>query len=334
MLSLKVTGRLEELLVDLGSTVREGQALARLTPTDFELRLRQSEAALQQARARLGLEPVGDDDEIDIEKTALVRQAQAVARRGAAAARANLPRLCSAASRLAPTSKPPTRSSRLRKGAIRMRSRRCATGRPYSRSASPSSRWRASSWTTPRCVRRSTASIRERHAFAGEYRSAGTPIFTVVRQHPLRLQLAVPERAAADVRLGQAVRVTVEGDPDGLRRPRRPAEPGDYRGQSHAADRGGGSQPGRTAAAGHIRAKPKSSSTRPRPSSSRSRRSSSLPASRSSCSSRTARLHEQRIRTGQRVGDQIEIVDGLTSGESGHRSPAGWPTARRFASRE
>ena len=74
-LSLKVTGRLEELLVDLGSPVRKGQVLARLTPTDFELRLRQSEAALQQARARLGLDPTGLDDTIDITRTSLVRQA-------------------------------------------------------------------------------------------------------------------------------------------------------------------------------------------------------------------------------------------------------------------
>jgi RND family efflux transporter MFP subunit len=54
--------------------------------------------------------------------------------------------------------------------------------------------------------------VRERHAFAGEYRAAGTPVVTVVRQHPLRLQLAVPERVAADVRVGQVVRVSVEGD--------------------------------------------------------------------------------------------------------------------------
>ena len=45
-LSFKVTGRVEELRVDLGSTVRKGDVIARLTPTDFELRLRQSEAAL------------------------------------------------------------------------------------------------------------------------------------------------------------------------------------------------------------------------------------------------------------------------------------------------
>ncbi len=54
--------------------------------------------------------------------------------------------------------------------------------------------------------------VRERLVFAGEYRAAGTPIVTIVRQHPLRLQLAVPERAATTLRAGQRVRVTVEGD--------------------------------------------------------------------------------------------------------------------------
>jgi membrane fusion protein (multidrug efflux system) len=37
-------------------------------------------------------------------------------------------------------------------------------------------------------------------------------VATLVKIHPLRLQLAVPERAAADVRVGQEVRVSVDGD--------------------------------------------------------------------------------------------------------------------------
>ena len=76
-LSMKVTGRLNELLVDLGSRVTRGQVLARLVPTDFNLRVNQAQAALQQARARLGLPAGGDDDTIDPEKTGVVRQAQA-----------------------------------------------------------------------------------------------------------------------------------------------------------------------------------------------------------------------------------------------------------------
>ena len=57
VLSFKVNGRLSEISVDLGSRVRKGQIIAQLDLTDFRLRVRQAEAALQQARARLGLSP-------------------------------------------------------------------------------------------------------------------------------------------------------------------------------------------------------------------------------------------------------------------------------------
>src|SRR5687768_12600902 len=60
VLSMKVPGRLARLDVDLGSAVKAGQALAQVEPTDFSLRVAQADAALRQARARLGLSGVGD----------------------------------------------------------------------------------------------------------------------------------------------------------------------------------------------------------------------------------------------------------------------------------
>jgi RND family efflux transporter MFP subunit len=51
----------------------------------------------------------------------------------------------------------------------------------------------------------------QRHASVGEYLAAGAPVVTLVRLHPLRLRLLVPEREVASVRRGQPVRVTVEG---------------------------------------------------------------------------------------------------------------------------
>ena len=54
--------------------------------------------------------------------------------------------------------------------------------------------------------------VRERQAALGQYLAAGQPVFTLVRMHPLRLRVAVHERDAAGVRVGQEVRVTVEGD--------------------------------------------------------------------------------------------------------------------------
>lgn len=78
VLGAKVTGRLAQISVDLGSLVRKGQAVARIDPSDYRLRVEQTEAALQQARARLGLAADAVGDRIDPEKTALVRQAAAV----------------------------------------------------------------------------------------------------------------------------------------------------------------------------------------------------------------------------------------------------------------
>ena len=77
-LSFKVAGRVADVRVDLGSAVDEGQVVATLVPTDFELRVRQAEAALVQARVRLGLPAEGETDVVDPENTALVRQRRAV----------------------------------------------------------------------------------------------------------------------------------------------------------------------------------------------------------------------------------------------------------------
>jgi membrane fusion protein (multidrug efflux system) len=54
--------------------------------------------------------------------------------------------------------------------------------------------------------------VRERRCFAGEYRAAGTPIVTVVRQHPLAPAARRAGARSTTLRVGQLVRVTVEGD--------------------------------------------------------------------------------------------------------------------------
>src|SRR5262249_32592468 len=54
--------------------------------------------------------------------------------------------------------------------------------------------------------------VRERRASMGEYMASGTPVVTIVRLHPLRLRVEVPERQAQGIRIGQAVRVMVEGE--------------------------------------------------------------------------------------------------------------------------
>src|SRR5207249_4797934 len=77
-LSVKVAGRLQFIAVDLGSVVKKGDPIAQVERRDYELRRKQAAATLAQSRALLGLSPDGQDDQVDTEKTSLVKQAKAV----------------------------------------------------------------------------------------------------------------------------------------------------------------------------------------------------------------------------------------------------------------
>ena len=321
MLSLKVTGRLEELLVDLGSTVRKGQVLARLTPTDFELRHRQAEAALQQARARLGLAPVGESDDIDIEKTALVRQASAAldeARRQRERISTFVQRGISARADLETAdAQLQIAEGRYQDALEEVRNRQAVLAQRQSELALARQQMDDTSLRSP-----IDGVIRERHAFAGEYRSAGTTVFTVVRQHPLRLQLAVPERAAAGLRLGQTVNVSVEGDPAvyGGRVAR--LSPAITEGnrtlpiEAEVPNEAGRLRPG-TFAKAEIIIDETQALVIPQ---------SSLvvfAGVEKVLLAKDGKAVERRIRTGQRVGNQIEVLDGVESGELVIVTPGG-----------
>lgn len=52
-LSFEVAGRIERILIDEGTRVRRGQALAQLDRTDYRLQMREAEARLRQLEADL-----------------------------------------------------------------------------------------------------------------------------------------------------------------------------------------------------------------------------------------------------------------------------------------
>jgi RND family efflux transporter MFP subunit len=210
-LSFKVAGRLSEIGVDLGSVVRKGQAIAQLETTDFKGRVNQAEAALQQARVRLGLPAQGDDDRIDTENTALVRQARAVLDEAHAnrertrqlvnqgiQSRAELDRVESAYK---------VADSRYQDAVEEVRNRQAVL--LQRRSELSLTRQQLAETTLYASF---DGAIRERRASVGEYLTSGAPAVTIVRLHPLRLRLEVPEREAQGIRVGQSVRVLVEGE--------------------------------------------------------------------------------------------------------------------------
>src|SRR6266487_559252 len=75
-ISAKVAGRVEKLNVDLGSVVEQGQVLAELEKDDYNVKVKQAEALVEQTRARLGLSQ-GSGDQVDPLETSAVKQAAA-----------------------------------------------------------------------------------------------------------------------------------------------------------------------------------------------------------------------------------------------------------------
>lgn len=212
VLGMKVAGRVAEMLVDLGSSVDKGGVIARLDTTDFELRVLQSEAALQQARVRLGLPPNGTSENVVLEEIPQARQARAQMD-GAKArldralqltekgllAKSDLDALSSAYKVTEAQYSDALDEGRNRQGILAQRRSELEIARQQLADAV--------------LYAPIAGMIRQRNASQGQYIAAGAPVATLVQMNPLRLRTDVPEREARYIRTGLSVRVTLEGTP-------------------------------------------------------------------------------------------------------------------------
>ncbi|HJZ82401.1 MAG TPA: efflux RND transporter periplasmic adaptor subunit [Pyrinomonadaceae bacterium] len=210
---MKVPGRLQTISVDLGSVVRKGQVIAQLEQQDYKLRVQQAEAALAQARARLGLSPDGTDDRVSAEETGTVRQAKAVLddarlKRDRAATLVQQG-VVSRAELDTAESDYKVALSRYQDGLEEIRNRQGLLAQRRSELALAKQQLADTMVYSPM-----DGVVQEKKASVGEYLAAGAPVVDVVRIDPLRLRVDVPERESHNIRMGQSVRVTVEGDPD------------------------------------------------------------------------------------------------------------------------
>lgn len=209
-LSVKVPGRLRTINVDLGSMVEAGEVLAQIDPGDYEIRVRQAEAAVAQARATIGLMPEGTNDVVDVESTSAVREARAVLEE-ATTQRERHRNLSSAG--LVSASELDTVEAAYKVALNRSQSAveevRTKMATLVQRRAELAFALKQLSDTSMRAP--FAGAVQRREAGLGEYVAAGTPIVTLVRLDPLRLRLEVPEREAAAVRHGQPLRLRVEG---------------------------------------------------------------------------------------------------------------------------
>lgn len=314
VLGMKVAGRLAEITVDLGTRVKQGDVVARLDPTDFRLRVQLVENAIQQARARLGLPQDGASDRVDPEKTPLVRQAQAVLDEALLTrdrriklweqqfiARAELDAAEAAAKVAEGRYHDAVEEVHNRLGVLAEKRTELELARQQLAD------------TVLRAPIEGAMSARQAHV--GEFLNVGAPVATLVRIHPLRLRLAVPEREATAIRQGQRVRLTLESDPtvyEGHVARLAPAISEQNRSlmiEAEIPNQQGRLRPG-AFARGEIVVQP-------------DRKLVTVPAEAIVTFAgiekvmvvEAGRAVEKRVTTGRRTGDRVEILSGLAPGE-------------------
>ena len=210
--SSEVEGRVEQVLVDVGDHVSAGQTIVKVVPTELQLTYDQQRAALQQAKARLGL-PDNSEEVKDIKNAAEVKKA--------AADLADAEQKFQRARTLFEQGLTPKQSY------DEAESRYNAARAAYDLSVQTVenlrgqlAQSRAATALAQKKVNDSNirapfaGQIKERSVTQGQYLKVQTPVMVIVNIDPLRVRLRVPEKMAAWVKVGQQVTVSVEAFPD------------------------------------------------------------------------------------------------------------------------
>lgn len=206
--SSEVEGKVERVFVDVGDRVSRGQPMVKVSPAELELSLEQQQAALRQARARLGL-PEGGDDLKDVRAAAEVKKAEAdlndadqkYKRAKVLFEQGLMPRqdLDEAESRY----KAARAAYDLSVQVVENLRAQLAQSRALTSLAQKK--------VADSIIRAPFAGqVKERSVTQGQYLKVQSPVMTIVNVNPLRVRLKVPEKMAAWVRTDQIVTISVE----------------------------------------------------------------------------------------------------------------------------
>ncbi len=209
--SNQVEGIVERLFVDLGDSIRTGQVIAQLDTRELELAVHQQQAALQQELARLGLADAGDS--VDEAATSQVRQAEATF----AEAKIRLDRTKKlAAEGVVAKQQLDEQQARydVAEAAVRsshetVRNIRATISARKAALALAEKKLADAKITAP-----ITGFVKDRQVAQGQFLRSNSPVITIVQTSPLKLKVDVPESAVAFVRIGRPVQFRVEAFPD------------------------------------------------------------------------------------------------------------------------
>lgn len=242
MLNTAVPGTVARLLVDLGDRVEAGQVVAELDKREFGLAVEQAEATLRAARdqveraaaqvaaAEANLRQVRESIKVweandnraraaleearaNLDRSRQLLQKELIAARDFDAARTQYETMLAQyqTSQVERTQYP----DRVRVAEAQLQSDRSAVQVAESevkrREAELGIAQKKLADATLRTPIR--GAIAKRHVNPGEFLKENTPVFTIVRSHPLKYTGTVPERTALELRTGQSVRLQVDPAP-------------------------------------------------------------------------------------------------------------------------
>jgi multidrug efflux pump subunit AcrA (membrane-fusion protein) len=209
--SNQVEGTVEKLFVDLGDTIRAGQLIAQLDTRELELAVQQQQSALQQELARLGLADA--NAAVDDATTSQVQQAEATF----AEAKLRLERT----RRLAEEGVVPKQQLDEQQARYDVADASVRSARETVRNirATIAARKAALSLAEKkladaRITAPITGFIKDRAVTEGQYLRSNSSVVTIVQNSPLKLRVDVPESAVAFVRSGRRVEFHVDAFPD------------------------------------------------------------------------------------------------------------------------
>jgi RND family efflux transporter MFP subunit len=210
VVGVKVAGRVDQVAVDIGARVRQGKPLAVLDLADFKVRIKQARAEEAAVRARLGLKPDEDLEQLDKTKVASVQQEKALLE-GARLAyeRALGLRKGSAISteeiQVYHTSFKVAETRYL--SALQTVDEQIALLDKHTNARTLAENALADATITAPF----DGIVAVRHVAPGVFLQVGDPVVTLVRTNPLRFHGGIPERHSLLVEPGQEALITIEG---------------------------------------------------------------------------------------------------------------------------
>jgi membrane fusion protein, multidrug efflux system len=205
-IAAKVPGRVVEVNCDLGDLVQADQTLVKIDQREYELLAAQAEAQLMQARAAIGLKAGDAVDKLNPLNAPPVREAKAVLDEAQQSVE-RLKKLFSqgavvATDLEAATALEAVADARFNSSLNSVREKIALVGVQTALRALAEQRLNDTSITAPFKGR-----IQNRTVAIGSYVNVGQPILELVRTDVLRYRASVPERFAAQVKIGQKVKL-------------------------------------------------------------------------------------------------------------------------------